>query len=185
MLIKFSFRNQKKKINAEIKSVELLREKAVQIFGEQANYCDLMYEDEDSELVSIIDNEDLSICLEEAETNGLKCVNIILKLSSPETKKARSVSKKNAAEEEAKAEKPELKSFDTSDSSSEGTEEIDLAEVEAINTSSDEEAQKQVKAEMDAKKLEKISRLKEKMDLKKTRIELKIQEKLARMEAKK
>lgn len=185
MHIKFSFRNQKRKTNTEIKSVEELRQKALQIFGEQANYCDFMYEDEDNELVSIIDNEDFTICLEEAASNGLKCVSIIMKLSSPETKKARSVSKKNVSEAQVAAPQPDLKSFESSEESSDGTEEIDLAQIEAIKSSSDEETKELVKAEIEAKKLEKIAKIKERMELKKAKIEQKIQEKLARMESKK
>jgi len=185
MQIKFSFRNQKRKTNVDINTVEELRKKATQIFGDQATYCDFMYEDEDNELVSIIDNDDFQICLEEAESNGQKCVNIILKLSSPDTKKARSVSKKIIAESPIEAKQPDLKNFDSEESSSEGTEEIDLAEIEAIKSSSDEETKELIKAEMEAKKLDKIAKLKEKMEIKKAKIESKIQEKLARMEAKK
>lgn len=145
MQVKLSFKNQTRKSNTEIKTVDELRKLAVKFFGDQAIYCDFMYQDDEKESVSIIDNDDLLICLEEAEENGMKSVSIQLKLSSPDTKSARSVSKKNSPQTKINEEKEEdVESFDSED--------VDIAEIEAFNSSSDEGEKIKAREELEAMK---------------------------------
>jgi len=94
MFIKFKFKNTSRKIKQEITTFEALKTQAKKIFGDEITYCDFMYEDEDLELVNIIEDIDLQNCFEEAKENGLRGIKIFLELSSPKTKRARSISQK-------------------------------------------------------------------------------------------
>jgi hypothetical protein len=96
MFIKFKFNNTSRKIKKDISSFEELKQEATKIFGEKIIYCDFLYEDEDCEMVSIVDDNDLENCLSEAKDNGQKGVKIFLEVSSPKTKRARSISQKKA-----------------------------------------------------------------------------------------
>lgn len=94
MFIKFKFNQTSRKIKKDIKTIEELKQEALAIFGDKVTYCDYLYEDEDLELVNIIEDIDLENCYEEAEENGSKSIKIFLELSSPKTKRARSISQK-------------------------------------------------------------------------------------------
>ena len=94
MFIKFKYNDKSRKIKRDIQNVEELKQAAIDIFGENTVYCDILYEDEDMELVNIIDDEDLKLCFEEAKENDSKCIKIYLKLSSPTTKQARAAKDK-------------------------------------------------------------------------------------------
>jgi len=97
MFIKFTYNTQKRKTNASlISNMEELKAKALEIFGNEVEHCDFMHEDEDKELVSLKNNEDLETCFQEAQANELKTINIYIELSSDKTQKARSLSKKRA-----------------------------------------------------------------------------------------
>lgn len=118
MFIKFTYKNTTRKLKKEIKTMEELKSQALKAFGNDVLYCDYMYEDEDNEMVNIIDDSDLVACYEEAEENGKKSVKVILKLSSPTTKRARSISqkKKNVVFVDEDTPEEELEGFGTSSS---------------------------------------------------------------------
>ena len=191
MFIKFNYKNQKRKTNAQIETIEQLRAKAVETFGEQIIYCDFMYEDEDKELVALVDDIDLETCIEEAQENQLNRINVFIELSSPKTKNARSMSRKRAAQTGPEDnEAAQLANFSSSESETEGEEELDLAGIEAIDSESSESSpdpltKAQIQAQVNAKKQAKIAKVEAKIAKKKEKMERKIAKEIAKLEAKK
>lgn len=186
MFIKFNYKTQKRKINTKINTMDELKSKAREIYGDQVVYCDYMYQDEDNELVALVDDMDLETCYEEAEDNGLNRINVFIEISSPKTKNARSMSKKRKVIENDKIEKEieQIKKFSSDSESEESTEEIYLENKdEVISSSSEEEkVQKQIKIESEAKRLEKIAKIEAKVNEKKMKIQEKIDEKIRKLQ---
>lgn len=94
MFIKFTYNGKTHKTSKEAKTFEDLKSLAHSLFGDDSIYCDYLYEDSDSEMVCLINDEDLEICYEEAHEEGKKSIKVLLEYSSPKTKQARSLSKK-------------------------------------------------------------------------------------------
>lgn len=184
MFIKYKFKNTTRKIKKEIKTVEGLKAEAEKVFGTDVVYCDYMYEDEDNELVNIIDDIDLETCFEEAKENGKKCVKVLLELSSPKTKRARSISQKkktvNFVDED-------LEGFGSSDEDEEN--EIEQ-ELEGFS-SDDLEAEIEVEAELSGEEVspspengEKKKEIEEVINKKFNKLEDKMQRKLKKLKEK-
>ena len=83
MFIKFKFNNITRKVKlAEDCTMEALKESAEKLFGSEAKNCDYLYEDSDSELVSIIETADVITCFEETNELGKRSAIVILKPSN-------------------------------------------------------------------------------------------------------
>lgn len=182
MFIKFKFNNTTRKIKKEVKTIEELKEQSLKVFGNDVVYCDIMYEDEDNELVNIIDDEDLTTAYEEAQENGKKCVKIVLELSSPKTKRARSISQKKKMVAFVDESEEELVGFGSSDEDLENLEgfsdEIE-AEIEA-EIDAEEVGEEAVQNDPEVEQIinDKFNRLEEKMQKKLSKLEEKRKRKL-------
>jgi hypothetical protein len=162
MFIKFNFQNQTKKAQLDFSSLDDLKLKFTQLFSNsRANQVDFFYKDEDNELVSIQDQDDWNICLDEAKYYEQKSVTIITKIA--QTYKARSASRKN----------------DSSSSDTEGTEEIDMESIEK------KEAMQKKREQIKEENAIKIDNLKLTLDEEKKQHLTDLQEGLAKMKAKK
>lgn len=142
MFIRIKYDRKCRKTSENVQTIEDLKKLIVHFFGPEAEKLHILYRDSENELVSIIDNDDLLTCYNEAEEMDQSNVTIILK-SKLEGSRSSS-SKKSSHESLTSSESEE----DTKAQKSEESTQKNLA-LEAI------EAEKaKVKAELEAKLVE-------------------------------
>lgn len=132
MQLKIKFENRSRKV-VGIDSISALRKKISEAFGSKTENLTLVYKDSDNELISIIDDGDLTNCFEEAQDMGSPVVTIYVK---SQTGAGRSNSSKKSS----------------SSSESESDEEIDG--FKAVKTKAEQEDLQKQKIELEQQKVE-------------------------------
>lgn len=77
-IVRIKYEGKARKLSEPIKTVEELRKRIGELFGSQAASLHILYKDCDKELVSIVDNEDLSNCYDEANDLGESSVTLLV-----------------------------------------------------------------------------------------------------------
>merc|ERR1712032_1437936 len=182
MFIKFKFNNITRKVKlSEDCTIEALKESAEKLFGSEAKNCDYLYEDSDSELVSIVETADVVTCFEETNELGKRSAVVILKPANASFGvRARSISQKKKVEKcirnQAKdlAEK-EFMVVNSNTSSSEDTDELEQStasikdEIKTVDKIMDKFAKK-----IEEKKAKKIAKLEKKFKEQQKKLEKKL-----------
>merc|ERR1712032_1176791 len=182
MFIKFKFNNITRKVKlSEDCTIEALKESAEKLFGSEAKNCDYLYEDSDSELVSIVETADVVTCFEETNELGKRSAVVILKPANASFGvRARSISQKKKIEKcirnQAKdlAEK-EFMVVNSNTSSSEDTDELEQStasikdEIKTVDKIMDKFAKK-----IEEKKAKKIAKLEKKFKEQQKKLEKKL-----------
>lgn len=138
-IVRIKYEGKSRKLSEPINTVEELRKRIGELFGPQAASLHILYKDCDSELVSIVDTEDLTNCYEEAGDLGQAIVTLLVQAR---IKGSRSSSSKKSVSSSSYS----SISFDTD----EEEETKALAENQSILDQADA-AKKQLKDEYEAK----------------------------------
>lgn len=94
MMIRIKHEGRCRKLNKAPATIEELKAKITELFGSKAAKLDVTYKDCDGELVSVLDTDDLTNCIEEAESFKMTCVTLLLK---EDGRTSRSASSKKSA----------------------------------------------------------------------------------------
>ncbi len=76
--VKIKYEGKSRRLKESIKTVEDLRKRIGELYGPQAATLHILYKDCDNELVSIVDNEDLANCYEEATDLGDQSITLLV-----------------------------------------------------------------------------------------------------------
>ncbi len=160
---KFKFNNQVRKTRLSSETILALRAHAEKLFGKCAEECKFLYIDNDNEKIEIVEDQDLEICIEEAQLSGTK--SITLEIIGSEQKagiRNRSASlKRKASANKIKKEELPLKESSSEESSSEDVEKLESSrsliqeKIQQVKVDSSEEIKKLTQEK--EKKLQKLS----------------------------